>query len=130
MWGLQRPSPFSHPWTCRKPHIEMWGLQRPSPFSHPWTCRKQQLVIGEFKFKVHHVMSSRRHPLGRFPEDFMFQLTTEKYEFLRFHFGILKRDRHSKYLPYAFTEQGFAMLSSVLRISERGSSLRLTLAKF
>ena len=45
----------------------------------------------------------------------MFQLTPEEYESLRFHFGILKRGRHSKYLPYAFTEQGVAMLSSVLR---------------
>ena len=53
--------------------------------------------------------------LDRFPDDFMFQLTPEEYESLRFHFGILKRGRHSKYLPYAFTEQGVAMLSSVLR---------------
>jgi hypothetical protein len=53
--------------------------------------------------------------LDRFPQDFMFQLTHKEYEFLRFHFGILKRGRHSKYLPYAFTEQGVAMLSSVLR---------------
>jgi hypothetical protein len=53
--------------------------------------------------------------LDRFPDDFMFQLTPEEYESLRFHFGILKRGQHSKYLPYAFTEQGVAMLSSVLR---------------
>ena len=39
----------------------------------------------------------------------------EEYESLRFHFGILKRGRHSKYLRFAFTEQGVAMLSSVLR---------------
>jgi phage regulator Rha-like protein len=51
----------------------------------------------------------------RFPNDFMFQLKREEYESLRFHFGILKRGRHSKYLPFAFTEQGVAMLSSVLR---------------
>jgi hypothetical protein len=53
--------------------------------------------------------------LDRFPPDFMFQLKQEEYESLRFHLGILKRGRHSKYLPYAFTEQGVAMLSSVLR---------------
>ncbi len=41
--------------------------------------------------------------LDRFPDDFMFQLTPEEYESLRFHFGILKRGRDSKYLPYAFT---------------------------
>ena len=46
-------------------------------------------------------------------DDFMFQLTAEEYKSLRFHFGILEKGRHSKYLPYAFTEQGVAMLSSV-----------------
>lgn len=53
--------------------------------------------------------------LDRFPPDFMFQLKQEEYESLRFQFGILKKGQHSKYLPYAFTEQGVAMLSSVLR---------------
>ncbi|MEO6906153.1 MAG: ORF6N domain-containing protein [Ginsengibacter sp.] len=51
---------------------------------------------------------------SRFPEDFMFQLTKEEYDSLRSQIAILKRGRHSKYLPYAFTEQGVAMLSSVL----------------
>jgi len=45
----------------------------------------------------------------------MFQLTPDEYNSLRFQFGILKKGQHSKYLPYAFTEQGVAMLSSVLR---------------
>jgi len=53
--------------------------------------------------------------LDRFPDDFMFQLTPDEYNSLRFQFGTLKRGEHSKYLPYAFTEQGVAMLSSVLR---------------
>jgi hypothetical protein len=56
----------------------------------------------------------------RFPEDFMFQLTAEEAGVLRSQIVTLKtgRGRHRKYLPYAFTEQGIAMLSSVLR-SER-----------
>lgn len=58
----------------------------------------------------------RRNP-GRFPDDFMFQLTREEVESLRSQNVILKtgRGRHRKFLPYAFTEQGVAMLSSVLR---------------
>lgn len=54
--------------------------------------------------------------LKRFPPDFMFQLTSEEWESLRFQFGILKtgRGEHTKYLPYAFTEQGLAMLSGIL----------------
>jgi len=50
----------------------------------------------------------------RFPSDFMFHLTPEEYQSLRFQLGILKKGQHSKYLAYAFTEQGVAMLSSVL----------------
>jgi len=58
--------------------------------------------------------------LVRFPGDFMFQLTTEEATLLRSQSVTLKtgRGRHRKYQPYAFTEQGVAMLSSVLR-SER-----------
>ena len=48
----------------------------------------------------------------------MFQLTKIEYQTLRFQTGTLEKGRHSKYLPYAFTEQGVAMLSSVLH-SER-----------
>ncbi|MCX5692076.1 MAG: ORF6N domain-containing protein [Candidatus Omnitrophica bacterium] len=53
--------------------------------------------------------------LERFPEDFMLQLTKDEENSLRFQFGSLKRGQHAKYLPYSFTEQGVAMLSSVLR---------------
>jgi hypothetical protein len=55
--------------------------------------------------------------LDRFPADFMFRLTADEAEALRFQFGTVKlgRGQHRKYLPYAFTEQGVAMLSSVLR---------------
>lgn len=53
--------------------------------------------------------------IGRFPSDFMFQLTKE--ESLRSQIVTLKMEqgKHLKYMPYAFTELGVAMLSSVLR---------------
>ncbi|HEX3905858.1 MAG TPA: ORF6N domain-containing protein [Polyangia bacterium] len=53
----------------------------------------------------------------RFPSDFAFELKSEELESLRSQIVILKRGRgsHRKYLPFAFTEQGVAMLSSVLR---------------
>jgi len=54
----------------------------------------------------------------RFPEDFMFRLTHQEVTLLRSQIVTLKklgRGEHFKYLPYAFTEQGVAMLSSVLR---------------
>ena len=53
--------------------------------------------------------------IERFPDDFMLQLTKKEYQdFLRCQFGTLEMGKYSKYLPYAFTEQGVAMLSSVL----------------
>jgi hypothetical protein len=56
---------------------------------------------------------------ARFPSDFMFQLTARETKSLRSQIVILEsgRGRYRKYLPYAFTEQGVAMLSSVLRSS-------------
>jgi hypothetical protein len=53
----------------------------------------------------------------RFPEDFMIQLEPEEWDALRSQIVTLKggRGQHRKYAPYAFTEQGVAMLSSVLR---------------
>ena len=56
--------------------------------------------------------------IERFPEDFYFQITKEEYfDILRFQNGTLelKQGQYSKYLPYVFTEQGVAMLSSVLK---------------
>lgn len=55
--------------------------------------------------------------IERFPADFMFQLTKTEYEnFLRCQIGTSKQARGGRrYLPYAFTEQGVAMLSSVLK---------------
>jgi len=53
--------------------------------------------------------------LERFPEDFMFQLTWEEASNSRSQFVTLKPGANVKYRPYAFTEQGVAMLSSVLK---------------
>jgi len=54
----------------------------------------------------------KRNP-DRFPEDFMFQLTKEEFEHLRFQIGISKESSRGgrRYLPYAFTGQGVSMLS-------------------
>ena len=66
--------------------------------------------------------------LKRFPQDFMFQLTKEEFDGLRFQMETLEDNAHplrlqietsnkrggTRYLPYAFTEQGIAMLSGVL----------------
>lgn len=61
----------------------------------------------------------------RFPEDFMFQLTeaeAQSLHALRSQNATLKRGRHTKYLPYAFTEHGAVMAANVLR-SERAIAM-------
>ncbi len=50
----------------------------------------------------------------RFPKDFMFRLTKKEWESLRFQIETSKGRGGTRYLPYAFTEQGVAMLSGVL----------------
>lgn len=65
----------------------------------------------------------------RFPEDFMFQLTKEETEALRSQF-VISKERHGgrRYLPYAFTEPGVAMLSSVLN-SERAIEVNIMIMR-
>src|SRR5438105_15952327 len=55
-----------------------------------------------------------RRNLGRFPEDFMFRLTSEEAEAMRSQI-VTASKRNVRFQPYAFTEQGVAMLSSVLK---------------
>ena len=69
-----------------------------------------EVEVGQLKRQV-------RRNIERFPKDFMFELTSEEYTSLRCQNGTLKagRGQHSKYLPFAFTEEGVAMLSGILR---------------
>jgi ORF6N domain len=60
----------------------------------------------------------------RFPTDFMFQLDAEEVANLKFQFGISSWGGRRR-LPYAFTEQGVAMLSSVLKSERSGERTRL-----
>ena len=68
--------------------------------------------------------------LDRFPEDFMFQLTKEEADSLRFQIGMSKASGRGgrRYLPHAFTEQGVAMLSSVLK-SKRAVQVNITIMR-
>ena len=66
----------------------------------------------------------------RFPDDFMFQLSREEADSLRSQIVTLKTERgkHRKYLPFAFTEQGVAMLSGVLR-SQRAVQVNIAIMR-
>ena len=81
--------------------------------------RGQKVMLDEHLAELYGVETKAlkravRRNRSRFPDDFMFVLTIEEYSSLRYQFGTIKRGQHSKYLPYAFTEQGIAMLSGVL----------------
>ncbi|MDO9529331.1 MAG: ORF6N domain-containing protein [Syntrophales bacterium] len=69
-----------------------------------------------------------RRNIKRFPDDFMFELTKEENRSLRSQNVTLKRGQHSKYSPFAFTEQGVAMLSSVLN-SERAIEVNIAIMR-
>ncbi|MBZ5595360.1 MAG: ORF6N domain-containing protein [Acidobacteriia bacterium] len=67
----------------------------------------------------------------RFPEDFMFRLRTAEARAVmevRSQIATLKRGHHRKYLPYVFTEQGVAMLSSVLN-SDRSIAVNIAIVR-
>ena len=85
-----------------------------------FTIRGKQVMIDKDLALLYGVETKRlneqvKRNIERFPEDFMFQLTME--ECLRSQIATLNQaqGQHFKYLPYAFTENGIAMLSSVLR---------------
>jgi len=71
--------------------------------------------------------SVRRH-LQRFPKDFMFELTWDEYKSIRRQFGTIEKGQHSKYLPFAFTEQGVAMLSGILN-SPKAIGVNITIMR-
>lgn len=103
-------------------------------FKSIYLIRNQKVLLDSELAELYGVETKRvneqvKRNIERFPEDFMFQLTSDEWETLkgqisstnesdslRSQFATLKngRGKHSKYLPYVFTEQGVAMLSSVL----------------
>ena len=68
-----------------------------------------------------------RRNIGRFPEDFMFELNKEEFDFLRSQFASSKRGG-TRYAPMVFTEQGVAMLSSVLN-SEKAIKINIEIMR-
>ena len=75
-----------------------------------------------YEVETRRVNEQVKRNIGRFPERYMFKLTQEEHTSLRSQNATLKRGQHSKYPPYAFTEHGILMLSSVLK-SERAEKV-------
>ena len=81
-----------------------------------------------YEVEVRTLNQSVKRNIKRFPNDFMFQLTQEEYASLRSQNVTLKRGQHRKYFPYAFTEQGVAMLSGLLN-SERAIKVNIEIMR-
>jgi len=95
--------------------------------------RGQKVLLDSDLAELYNIETSQlkrqvRRNLDRFPDDFMFELTKEENQSLRSQNVTLKRGQHSKYLPFAFTEQGVAMLSSVLN-SERAIEVNISIMR-
>lgn len=94
----------------------------PSEFisSKIYYIRKQKVMLDSdlaalYQIETGHLKRAVQRNVKRFPKDFMFELTTKEFETLRCQTGISKSTRGgTRYLPFAFTEHGVAMLSSVL----------------
>ena len=85
-----------------------------------YVIRGQRVMLDSDLAQLYGVLTKNlnkavKRNIERFPQDFMFQLTKEEFQNLRFQNGTSKSAHGGRrYMPYVFTEQGVAMLSSVL----------------
>src|SRR5438105_739769 len=99
-----------------------------------YRIRGQKVMLDSDLAELYQVLTKNlnkavRRNLDRFPEDFMFQLTPPEAESLRFQFGTSNQGRGGRrYEPYAFTEHGVAMLSSVLN-SKRAVQMNILIIR-
>ena len=95
--------------------------------------RGQKVLLSTELAKLYEVapnvlIQAVKRNLRRFPEDFMFQLTEEEYKILKSQFVTSSWGGARRATPYAFTEQGVAMLSSVLH-SERAVQVNIAIMR-
>ncbi len=120
------PKAMPSPETALAPLIE----------SRIWLIRGQKVLLDSDLAELYGVPTKAfnqavKRNRQRFPEDFMFRLTLEEgrhLQSLRSQIVTLKRGQHRKYAPHVFTEQGIAMLSSVLN-SERAILVNIAIVR-
>jgi hypothetical protein len=67
-----------------------------------------------YQVETKYLKRTVRNNLKRFPPDFMFEITNDEWSSLRCNFSTSKKQGGIRYVPFAFTEQGVAMLSGLL----------------
>ena len=86
-------------------------------------------LAGLYGVETKNLNKAVKRNITRFPDDFMFQLTKAEWENLRFQFGTSSLQYGGRrYAPYAFTEQGVSMLSSVIN-SERAIEVNINIMR-
>ena len=96
--------------------------------------RRQKVILDRdladlYAVRTKALKQAVRRNAKRFPQDFMFELTKEEFENWRSQFVTSNRDKMGlRYRPMAFTEQGVAMLSSVLK-SERAIEVNIAIMR-
>jgi len=99
-----------------------------------YEIRGQKVILDSDLAKLYGVQTFNlnkavKRNIQRFPTDFMFQLTKDEYESLIFQIGISKSGRGGRrFMPYVFTEQGVAMLSTVLN-SEQAIAINIQIMR-
>lgn len=104
--------------------------------SRIWFVRGQKVILDQDLAQLYSVPTkvfnqAVKRNRKRFPTDFMFRMTLEEarqFDSLRSQIVTLKRGQHRKYAPYVFTEQGIAMLSSVLN-SDRAIAVNIAIIR-
>jgi len=97
-----------------------------------YTIRNQKVMFDRdlaelYEVETRILVQAVKRNIGRFPDDFMFQLSKNEFDSLRSQFVISKKGGRT-YLPYVFTENGVAMLSSVLN-SERAIQVNIQIMR-
>lgn len=87
-------------------------------------------LAGLYEVETFNLNKAVKRNMDRFPDDFMFQLTKEEANALRFQIGMSKTKGRGgrRYIPYVFTEQGVAMLSTVLN-SDRAIQVNIAIMR-
>src|SRR5438552_649839 len=120
---------MSVPRTSRASTVAVEDISRAILFLRGHRVLLDQALAELYGVETKVLVQAVKRNLARFPDDFMFQLTTSEWAGLRSQTVTSKRRRGGRrYAPYAFTEQGVAMLSSVLG-SERAIAVNIQIMR-
>ena|ERR1017187_6521872 len=129
---------FKAPIECRRKPSQRPPIRSPYPFDlivrRIYAIRSQKVMLDADLAELYQVPTKRlneavKRNVARFPADFMFQLTDDVVSSLRSQFATPNEGRGGRrYLPYAFTEHGVAMLSSVLN-SDRAVQMNILIIR-